>query len=109
MSLISEAQEATMPKSKTKILPVLPIKNTVLFPYIHMPFSVGRPASVAALDAALATEDKEILVDFQLDTADQQPSTDDLFPVGVRPIIQKLLRVGDVVQIIVFGAATSRI
>ena len=52
-----------MPKTKSKILPVLPIKNTVLFPYIHMPFSVGRPTSVAALEAALTTEEKEITKD----------------------------------------------
>src|SRR3984893_13185186 len=98
-----------MPKTKSKILPVLPIKNTVLFPYIHMPFSVGRPASVAALEAALATEDKEILIVCQRDSADQEPGKDDLYPVGVRAIIKKVLRVEDVIQIIVLGSERLRI
>jgi ATP-dependent Lon protease len=40
------------------ILPVVPIKNTVLFPNLLMPLSVGRPKSVAAIQAALATEGK---------------------------------------------------
>ena len=38
-------------------LPVLPIKNTVLFPNHLMPLSVGRPQSIAAIDAAIARED----------------------------------------------------
>ena len=37
----------------TKTLPVLPLKNTVLFPYLLMPLSVGRSASLAAVQAAL--------------------------------------------------------
>ena len=48
-------------------LPVLPIKNTVLFPYLFLPLSVGRPASVAAVEAALATEEKTLLVVAQRD------------------------------------------
>ena len=90
-----------MPKQKT--LPVLPIKNTVLFPYIHMPFSVGRPASMAAVEAALATEEKEILVVCQRDAADETPEKDDLYPIGVKAVIKKVMRVEDVVQLIVLG------
>ena len=40
-------------------LPVVPIKNTVLFPNLLMPLSVGRPKSVAAIQAALASEGKD--------------------------------------------------
>jgi ATP-dependent Lon protease len=90
-----------VPKQKT--LPVLPIKNTVLFPYIHMPFSVGRPASMAAVEAALATEEKEILVVCQRDAADETPEKDDLYPIGVKAVIKKVMRVEDVVQLIVLG------
>ena len=38
-------------------LAVLPVKNTVLFPYLFLPLSVGRPTSVAAVEAALAAID----------------------------------------------------
>ena len=59
-------------------LPVLPIKNTVLFPYLLMPLSVGRPASRAAVEAALATEDKTLLVIAQRDESADQPVEKDL-------------------------------
>ena len=48
-------------------LPLLPLKNAVLFPYLVMPLSAGRPASIAAVEAALATESKEIVVFLQRD------------------------------------------
>ena len=47
--------------------PYLPMKNTVLFPYLFLPLSVGRPATVAAVEAALATEEKTLLVVAQRD------------------------------------------
>ena len=40
-------------------LPVLPLKNTVLFPYLLLPLSVDKPFSVAAVEAALAREDNQ--------------------------------------------------
>ena len=42
-------------------LAVLPIKNAVLFPSMLMPLTVGRPSSIAAIEAALASEGKEIV------------------------------------------------
>ena len=48
-------------------LPVLPLKSAVLFPYLLMPLSAGRPSSIAAVEAALATESKEILIFTQRD------------------------------------------
>src|SRR5438132_632224 len=85
-------------------LPVLPLKNTVLFPYLLMPLSAGRPASVAAVDAALATEDKSILIVAQSDANAEQPATqDDLFTIGTRAIIKKMARADEGIQIIVQG------
>ena len=46
------------PETNVQTLPVLPLKNTVLFPHLFMPLSVGRPSSLAAVEAALATEEK---------------------------------------------------
>src|SRR4029077_3081721 len=52
-----------MPETNNiQTLPLLPLKNTVLFPYLLMPLSVGRASSLAAVEAALATEEKEIVV-----------------------------------------------
>ena len=84
-------------------LPVLPIKNSVLFPNIMMPFAVGRPASVAAVDSALATEDKTLLVFTQKDASVEEPSQDDLFEYGTSAVINKVERSGDGLHLIVQG------
>src|SRR6476620_2510995 len=70
--------------------PVLPIKNTVLFPSLFLPLSVGRPASRAAIDAALATEDKTLLVVAQRDNDQEAPGLADLFPVGTTAVIKTM-------------------
>jgi ATP-dependent Lon protease len=85
-------------------LPVLPIKNTVLFPYLLMPLSVGRSGSRAAVEAALATEDKSLLVIAQRDENAEQPGANDLFTVGTRAVIKKMARSENGLELIVQGA-----
>ena len=63
------SEEAATPK----LFPVLPLKNTVLFPYLLMPLSVGRSTSLAAVQAALGTEDKEIVLVAQKDPVWRRP------------------------------------
>ena len=83
----------TAPQRETvHTLPVLPIKNTVLFPYLIMPLSVGRPMSVAAIEAAANTEEKELLVITQRDASIEEPRQEDLYTIGTRAIIKKLPR-----------------
>ena len=50
------------PISDVVTLPVLPLKNTVLFPSLFLPLAIGRPNSVAAVDAALAGEEKTLVL-----------------------------------------------
>ncbi|MEX2261536.1 MAG: endopeptidase La [Bryobacteraceae bacterium] len=91
-------------QDKLQTLPVLPIKNTVLFPYLLMPLAVGRPASVAAVEAALVTEDKEILVVSQRNNSVESPSQDDLYPIGTRAVIKRMSRPQDGnLEVIVLG------
>jgi len=73
-------------------LPVLPLKNAVLFPYLLMPLSAGRPGSVAAVEAALASEAKEVLVFTQRDPDVDVPTQNDLYPVGTKAVIRKMSR-----------------
>src|SRR5437588_3722522 len=73
-------------------IPVLPVKNSVLFPYIHMPYSVGRAQSIAALEAAVAHEDKELLIVCQRDSGIETPGQEDLYGVGTKAIIKKAVR-----------------
>ena len=56
-------------------LPVLPLKNTVLFPYLFMPLAVGRPGSVAAVEQVLGTEEKTFVAVAQRDSSVDQPGT----------------------------------
>ena len=89
----------------TKILPLLPLKNTVLFPHLLMPLSVGRPASVAAVEAALATEEKEIVIAAQRDSSLESPGLADLYPVGTKAIIKRMTRpTEDTLELMVLGS-----
>ena len=64
-----------MPEKENGIrtLPLLPLKNSVLFPGLLMPLSVGRPGSLAAVESALKTEEKEIVVVTQRDLSADVP------------------------------------
>jgi len=76
-------------------LPVLPIKNTVLFPHLQMPLSIGRPASLAAVETAMASEEKHIVVVAQRDATVETPTQDDLYTIGTKAIIKKMTRPRD--------------
>jgi ATP-dependent Lon protease len=76
-------------------LPVLPLKSAVLFPYLMMPLSAGRSASIAAVEAALATESKEILVFTQRDPEIDSPTKDDLYSIGTKAVIRKMNRTAE--------------
>jgi ATP-dependent Lon protease len=84
-------------------LPVLPLKNTVLFPYLFMPLSVRQPNSVAAVEAVLASEDKNFIVVAQKDAQNDQPGPDDLFTVGTRAVVKKMARSESGVELLAQG------
>jgi ATP-dependent Lon protease len=85
------------------VLPVLPLKNTVLFPHLFMPLAVGRPNSIAAVEAVLATEEKAFVVVAQRDGNNEQPSMEDLYSIGTRAVIKKMARGEGVIELIVQG------
>jgi len=85
-------------------LPVLPIKNSVLFPGLLMPLTAGRPSSVAAIDAALASEDKELLIVTQRDSSVESPTVSDLYTIGTKAVVKRMMRRQDgAVNLIVQG------
>jgi ATP-dependent Lon protease len=87
-----------------KVLPLLPLKNTVLFPHLLMPLSVGRPSSLSAVQAALGTEEKEIVLVAQKDPAVESPAQDDLYSIGTKAVIRKMNRPNEsVVEVLVMG------
>ena len=76
-------------------LPIVPLKGKVFFPYILMPLSVGRPTSVAAVEVAASTEEREIVVFAQRDLSVEVPGQQDLYTIGTKAIIKKILRPGE--------------
>src|SRR5438045_2197009 len=96
-------------QTENRSYPVLAIKNTVLFPTLFLPLSAGRPASRAAIEAALATEDKTLIVVAQRDVNIESPALNDLFAVGTVAVIKKMARNPEGVEILVQGAGRVRL
>src|SRR6266705_3273640 len=92
-------------------IPVLPLQNTTLFPDTMVPLAVGRPASVAAVEAALASEEKLIgCISVRPEkTADEDTKPADLFEVGTLVMIKRMERVEDTLHLIVQGTDRIRV
>jgi len=85
-------------------LPVLPIKNTVLFPFMLLPLNVGRPASIAVIEAALASEEKELVVAALRDANVENPDLKDLYSIGTKAVIKKMARKADgTLEVVLLG------
>src|SRR4030081_529445 len=91
------------------VLPVLPLKDTVVFPYIILPLSVGRDKSVLAVDRALA-ESRVIMLAAQRDGTLDNPGEGDLHEVGAAAVIMRMLKLPDGrIRILVQGLARARL
>jgi ATP-dependent Lon protease len=99
--------EQPAPRSPFEVA-VLPLQNTTLFPETVVPLAVGRPRSVAAVEAALATEEKLIAaITVRPENGGQDAHSKDLYAVGTLVMIKRMERVEDVMHIIAQG--TDRI
>jgi ATP-dependent Lon protease len=76
-------------ESRLLTLPILPVKRTVLFPGVMMPLTIGRERSMAAVQAAMKTEEKMIVVVAQRDPRTEEPSLDDLYTIGTKAIVKQ--------------------
>ena len=85
------------------LLPVIPMKNTALFPYLLMPLSVGRDKSIAAVEAVLKTEEKEVLLISQKDSAVESPDQSDLYTYGTKAVIRQHKKSGTHYELLVLG------
>jgi ATP-dependent Lon protease len=104
-----DALPATVEISTTITLPILPLKNTVLYPTLFAPYTVGRPSSVAAVEAALANEEKTLLLVAQRDGDNEMPGPNDLYDVGTRAVIRKMNRSDDGLEVLVQGIERIRV
>src|SRR5437660_534354 len=93
-----------MANNEYEVLPTLPLKNTILFPGLLLPLSVGRESSVHAVEAALKTEEKEIILVAQRDPQVENPQRDDLYTIGTKAVIRKSSRPNQgMLEILVLG------
>ncbi len=93
----------------TRLLPILPLRDIVVFPHRIVPLFVGREKSVAALEAAMAA-DKELFLVAQLDPGEDDPDRDALYDLGVVATAMQLLKLPDgTVRVLVEGAKRARL
>jgi len=93
----------------TRLLPILPLRDIVVFPHRIVPLFVGREKSVAALEAAM-TADKELFLVAQLDPAEDDPDRDALYDLGVVATAMQLLKLPDgTVRVLVEGVKRARL
>ena len=90
-------------------LPLLPLRDIVVFPGMIVPLFVGRDKSVVALEKAMAAN-KEIFLVAQLDPAEDDPGKDDLYDIGVTATIMQLLKLPDgTVRVLVEGKQRAQL
>ncbi len=98
-----------MDTPQTMTLPVLPLRDIVVFPHMIVPLFVGRDKSVRALEDVMK-EDKQILLVAQKNAGDDDPTTDDIHAVGTIGAVLQLLKLPDgTVKVLVEGGSRARI
>lgn len=96
------------PASSSKALPLLPLRDIVVFPNMIVPLFVGRDKSVVALEKAMDAE-KEIFLVAQLDPAEDDPARDQLYDLGVVATVLQLLKLPDgTVRVLVEGKQRAK-
>ncbi|MDX9719445.1 MAG: endopeptidase La [Myxococcota bacterium] len=94
---------------KTRLLPLLPLRDIIVFPHMVVPLFVGRERSIAALSEAMA-KDKEVLLSAQKHARTNEPSPDEIFTTGTVGSIIQLLRLPDgTVKVLVEGKRRASI
>ena len=97
-------------KPEAQVLPLLPLRDIVIFPHMVAPLFVGRPKSVAALSSAMNTEEKHIFLATQNKAGIDNPTEKDIHRVGVVGTVLQLLRLPDgTVKALVEGQTRARI
>ncbi len=96
-------------KSETRVLPMMPIRDVVIFPHMMTPFVVGRESSIRALEEALAG-DKKIFLATQHDASVDDPKPGEIYQVGtISNIVQSLKLPDGNIKVLVEGVERGRI
>src|SRR5437588_9049721 len=96
-------------KGETRALPMMPIRDVVIFPFMMTPFVVGRDSSVRALEEAMAG-DKKIFLATQHDASIDQPKPNEIYHVGTIVSIVKSLKLPDGnIKVLVEGVERAKV
>src|ERR1700704_3625313 len=109
---ITTALEPTDGEQQLQIpneLPVLPLRDIVIYPFMIVPLFVSREKSIRAVDEALG-ENRMIVLASQRDLDKEEPTADDLYKVGTAAVIMRMLKLPDGrIRILVQGLARTEI
>ena len=98
-----------MTKSRTENLPLLPLRDVVIFPSVVTPLFVGREKSIVALQASMAA-DKQIMLAAQKEAQNDDPTKEDIYGVGTIATILQLIKLPDgTVKVLVEGNQRAKI
>ena len=99
----------TKPVAGGELMPVLPLRDIVVFPHMIVPLFVGREKSVRALEAVMK-DDKQILLVAQKNASNDDPGVDDIYRMGTVSTILQLLKLPDgTVKVLVEGSRRAKI
>ncbi|WP_047488675.1 endopeptidase La [Terriglobus sp. TAA 43] len=101
-------KQTDQPHGEVRKLPMMPIRDMVIFPHMMTPFVVGRESSVRALDEAL-TGDRKIFLATQHDASIDEPTSDDIFETGtIGNIVQSVKMPDGNIKVLVEGVERAR-
>jgi len=104
-----DGKAAPPPEASGRVLPLLPLRDIVVFPHMVVPLFVGRPKSIAALESAMAG-DRELVLAAQRDHKIDEPREQDVYRIGTLGSILQMLRLPDgTVKVLVEGKSRVRV
>jgi ATP-dependent Lon protease len=96
--------------ARTATLPVLPLRNLVLFPGVVLPVDVGRPGSLKLVEDVVKNQPARVMIATQKDPQVEEPRPEDLFPIGVEAEVLKVVKLSDSrVTVVVRGLERRRL
>ncbi len=107
--MAEELRKDDEPVKIPEVLPVLPLRDIVIFPFMIVPLYVSRERSIKAVDQALADQ-RMILLAAQREQEKEDPSPEDIYPVGTVALIMRMLKLPDGrIRVLVQGVGRAKI
>src|SRR5213595_2231267 len=105
-----EPKKRTAAEEVPNVLPLLPVRDLVVFPYMIAPLRVSRPISLDAVNAALASEERLCFIVAQRESTDEDPKPAALYRTGTVGVIMRMRKLSDGgLKILVQGLCRARI